>query len=87
MQILQQAVENAGELDANGMINNSTLVKYVESASFNTVMHPQLRFTNNVLTDEMYLGSISQWQNGVAEVIDADHRRTADPIIPKPPWK
>ncbi|MCL1834861.1 MAG: ABC transporter substrate-binding protein [Oscillospiraceae bacterium] len=86
MEILQQAVENAGELDANGMINNETLVKYVESATFDTVMHPQLKFKNNILTDEYYLGNVGQWQNGVAEVIDADGRRTADPIIPKPHW-
>ena len=87
MQILQQAVENAGELNSSGMINNETLVKYVETATFDTVMHPQLHFTNNVLTDDMYLGNVGQWQNGVAEVIDADGRRTADPIIPKPHWK
>ena len=87
MQILQQAVENAGELNENGMINNETLVKYVETATFDTVMNAKLSFTNNVLTDEMYLGNISQWQNGICEVIDADGRRTADPIIPKPAWK
>ena len=86
MEILQQAVENAGELDANGMINNETLVKYVESSTFDTVMHPQLKFTNNILTDEYYLGNVGQWQKGVAEVIDADGRRTADPIVPKPHW-
>ena len=86
MQILQQAVENAGELDENGIINQATLIEYVGSATFDTVMHPQLRFNNNILEDEMYLGNIGQWQNGVFEVVDADGRRTADPIIPKPPW-
>ena len=86
MQILQQAVENAGELDENGMLNNATLVDYISGATFDTVMHPQLRFTNNVLEDDMYLGNIGQWQNGVFQVVDADGRRTADPIIPKPPW-
>ena len=86
MQILQQAVENAGELDEDGMINNATLVQYISNSTFDTVMHPQLRFTNNILEDDMYLGNIGQWQNGVFEVVDADGRRTADPIIPKPPW-
>lgn len=86
MQILQQALENAGELTEDGMINNDTLVEYVSSASFDTVMNPQLHFTNNILTDDMYLGNVGQWQNGVFEVIDNDGRRTADPIYPKPPW-
>ena len=86
MQILEQAVGEAGELDANGMINNETLVKYIETASFDTVMNPALHFTNNILLDDMYLGNVGQWQSGVAEVIDADGRRTADPIIPKPHW-
>ncbi|MCL2111391.1 MAG: ABC transporter substrate-binding protein [Clostridiales bacterium] len=87
MQILQQAVENAGELNEDGMINNETLITYLNSgATFNTYMHPELRFTNNILMDDMYLGNVGQWQNGVFEVIDADHRRTADPIFPKPPW-
>ena len=86
MQILQQAVENAGELNADGMLNNETLVNYIETASFDTVMNPQLHFTNNILLDDMYLGNIGQWQNGRVEVIDVDARRTADPIVPKPHW-
>ena len=86
MEILEQAVANAGELMDDGRINNLTLVDYVTNNSFDTVMHPQLRFTNNILTDDMYLGNIGQWQNGVFEVIDNDDRRTADPWYPKPPW-
>ena len=86
MQILQQAVENAGELDENGMIKQDTLVQYIENSSFDTVMNSQLHFTNNILLDDMYLGNIGQWQNGRVEVIDVDGRRTADPIVPKPHW-
>jgi len=86
MQVYQQAVENAGELDSNGKLKQSTLIDYVENNAFDTVMNPQLRFTNNILLDDMYLGNVGQWQNGVFEVIDADGRRTADPIFPKPPW-
>ena len=86
MQIYQQAVENAGELDENGVLNQDTLVKYIENHTFDTVMHPELKFTNNILTDDMYLGNIGQWQNGVFEVIDNDARRTADPIYPFPGW-
>jgi len=86
MQILQQALENAGELDENGNINNLTLVNYIKTANFDTVMNPQLHFTNNILTDDMYLGNIGQWQNGVYQVIDNDSRRTADPIYPMGPW-
>jgi len=86
MQIIQQAVENAGELDDNGVLKQSTLIEYVGTATFDTVMHPQLKFTNNILRDDMYLGNIGQWQNGVFEVVDNDNRRTAPPIFPKPDW-
>ena len=85
-QVFQQAVENAGELTEDGQINQSTLVDYIKGATFNTAMNANLKFTNNKLEDEMYAGNISQWQNGNAEVIDADSRRTADPIYPKPAW-
>jgi len=86
MEVLQQAVENAGELDANGVLNQATLIEYVSNNTFDTVMNPALKFTNNILLDNMYLGNIGQWQNGVFEVIDADSRRTANPIFPKPDW-
>ncbi|MCL1895527.1 MAG: ABC transporter substrate-binding protein [Clostridiales bacterium] len=86
MQILQQALENAGELMDDGRINNLTLVDYIANNSFDTVMHTELRFTNNILLDDMYLGNIGQWQGGVFEVIDVDDRRTADPWYPKPAW-
>ena len=87
MQIMQQALENAGELMDDGRINNLTLVEYIKGAEFKTVMHESLHFTNNILTDDMYLGNIGQWQNGVFEVTDNDYRRTADPWYPKPDWK
>jgi len=88
LQILQQAVENAGELDDNGMIKNSTLVTYINSgASFDTALNGALTFTDNRPADDMYAGNIGQWQNGVFEVIDADQHRTADPLFPKPAWK
>jgi branched-chain amino acid transport system substrate-binding protein len=86
MEVFQQAVENAGELDENGMLNQSTLVEYIKTSEFNTAMNPNLKFTNNKLEDDMYAGNIGQWQEGVPEVIDADDRRTADPIYPKPAW-
>jgi len=86
MQILQQSLENAGELMDDGRINNLTLVDYIKDATFETVMHSELKFTNNILTDDMYLGNIGQWQGGVFEVIDNDYRRTADPVYPKPQW-
>ena len=87
LQILQQAVENAGELDENGMIKNSTLITYINGgAVFDTAMNPALVFEDNRPAGDMFSGNIGQWQNGVFEVIDADHRRTADPLYPKPPW-
>ena len=87
MQVLQEAVENAGELMDDGRVNNLTLVKYIDKNAFNTAMHPALRFTDNILTDDMYLGNIGQWQNGVFEVMDCDSRRTAEPWYPKPEWE
>jgi branched-chain amino acid transport system substrate-binding protein len=85
-QIYQQAVENAGALNEEGILDNTKLVEYVANNEFDTVMNSSLRFTNNLLADEMYLGNIGQWQKGIFEVLDADDRRTADPIIPKPAW-
>jgi branched-chain amino acid transport system substrate-binding protein len=84
-EIYQQAIENAGEIGSDGIIDNAKLVEYTKDNHFDTVMG-DLYFTNNVLTDECYLGNIGQWQNGVFEVIDADDRRTAEPIVPKPAW-
>ena len=86
MQVYQQAVENAGELDENGVLNQATLIDYIANNTFDTVMHPRLKFTNNILLDDMYLGNVGQWQNGVFEVIDNDSRRTAPPIFPFPGW-
>ena len=86
IQVYQQAVENAGELTDSGQINQATLVEYIKGATFDTVLNHNLRFNNNRLDDEMYAGNITQWQNGKAEVIDADDRRTADPVYPKPAW-
>jgi len=87
LQVMQQAIENAGELTDDGGINNLTLIEYIKGGAFKTAMHGSLRFTNNGLTDDMYLGNIGQWQDGVFEVVDADDRRTADPWYPKPGWK
>jgi ABC-type branched-subunit amino acid transport system substrate-binding protein len=86
LQVMQQAVEEAGELMDDGRINNLTLVDYIAKNSFDTAMHPRLRFNGNALTDDMYPGNIGQWQDGVFEVIDTDSRRTADPVYPKPSW-
>jgi len=85
-EVLQQCIENAGQIDANGILDQDTLVKYCGSADFNTVLNPKLHYTNNVLSDDMYLGNVGQWQKGIYEVVDNDARRTADPIYPKPAW-
>ncbi|MDR3364066.1 MAG: ABC transporter substrate-binding protein [Clostridiales Family XIII bacterium] len=85
-EIYQQAIENAGALTDEGLIDNALLVEYTKDNSFDTVLNQELRFTNNILLDDMYLGNIGQWQNGTFEVMDVDDRRTADPIYPKPEW-
>ncbi|MDR0874657.1 MAG: ABC transporter substrate-binding protein [Clostridiales Family XIII bacterium] len=86
-QIYQQAIENAGEFNEDGIIDNAKLVSYVKANEFDTVLNEHLRFSNNTLAADMYLGQIGQWQSGVFEVIDASEHRTADPVIPKPEWK
>jgi hypothetical protein len=54
--------------------------------TFETVMGT-IWYENNSIAAECYLGNVGQWQNGVFEVLDVDPgRRTASPIIPKPPW-
>ncbi|MDR0874662.1 MAG: ABC transporter substrate-binding protein [Clostridiales Family XIII bacterium] len=85
-EIYQQAIENAGSLTDDGQLDQELLVQYTKENEFDTVLNEHLRFTNNILTDEMYLGNIGQWQNGIFEVMDVDDRRTADPIYPKPAW-
>ena len=86
-EIWEQALAEAGELMEDGRINNATLVDYVANNSFVTTLNPDTRFTNNYYAEDMYLGLLGQWQDGVFEVVDADARRTADPWYPKPAWK
>ncbi|GHU65383.1 hypothetical protein AGMMS49983_12990 [Clostridia bacterium] len=85
-QIYQQAIENAGEFDEDGHLNNTKLVEYVKTSEFDTILNEHLKFTDNILGADMYLGEIGQWQSGVFEVIDVGDRRTAEPILPKPAW-
>ena len=78
LQILQQAIEQSGTL------NNKAIWEYIAAHHFQTVLGDTF-FTNNELDASCYLGDVSQWQNGVYEVIQGSHK-TADPIIPKPAW-
>jgi branched-chain amino acid transport system substrate-binding protein len=79
VEVMQEAIEKTGTLD------NAKLVEYIKNNKFDVSMG-EVWFENNMLAGESYLGNIGQWQNGIFEVIDVDDRRTADPIIPKPPW-
>ena len=80
LQIWQQAVEGAGTLD------NAAVAAYMHANRFETIMGT-VWFDGNEFAAECFLGNIGQWQNGVYEVIDVTPgRRTADPIVPKPPW-
>ncbi|MDR2487691.1 MAG: amino acid ABC transporter substrate-binding protein [Clostridiales Family XIII bacterium] len=83
--IMQQAVENAGALNADGIIDNTKLVDYVKDNHFQTVLGDTW-FENNMLAADCYLGNVAQWQKGIFEVIDVGDRRTAEPIVPKPAW-
>ena len=84
MEYLGQAIEFAGTTD------NTVLREVFATQTFETVLGPT-SWENNRLAHDAFPGNVSQWQLGAdgvmrAEVIDNSHRRTADPIIPKPHW-
>jgi len=79
LQVLQEAIEKAGTLD------HKKLSEYIKTNHFTTVLGDTF-FTDQELDPSCYKGQIGQWQNGYAEVVDADSNRTADPIYPKPDW-
>jgi len=80
LEYLAQAIEAAGTTD-----NAAVRAIYESGAVFETVLGPTW-YEGQRLAREAFPGNISQWQNGRYEVIDTSHRRTADPIIPKPRW-
>jgi branched-chain amino acid transport system substrate-binding protein len=85
LQYLQQAIEYAGTLDTD------TLLEVFETQHFDTAigdMYWAIQGTagGGLLPQECYSGQIGQWQSGIFEVVDNDEHRTADPIYPKAPW-
>ena len=76
-QVLQQAIEQAGTLDA-------TAVKdAIATGHFDTILG-DVYFEGQI--NQTYPGSIGQWQNGEFEIIAPAENRTADIIYPKPDW-
>lgn len=85
LEYLQQAIEEAGTLD------NDVILEIYRTAHFQTTageMWWDLQGENGggLLPQECYAGQIGQWQSGIFEVIDNDEHNTAPFIYPKSPW-
>jgi ABC-type branched-subunit amino acid transport system substrate-binding protein len=86
LEVFEQALISAGTLD------NLRVSEVLATETFDTSIGP-IWYVNNSIAREAYLGNIGQWQYNAAtgemvyEVVDVDRsQRTADPIVPKPPW-
>ncbi|MEW6666456.1 MAG: amino acid ABC transporter substrate-binding protein [Thermodesulfobacteriota bacterium] len=79
LQIFQQAIEKAGNLD------QKKIRDIMATGKFDTVLG-QTWFDGTFYASPCYPGQIGQWQNGVFEVIDPGEKRTAAPQFPKKPW-
>lgn len=80
LEILEQAIEEAGTLD------NAKLKDVLRSGKkFDTVMG-QVWFENGGIPAECYPGQVGQWQNGIFEVVAPSNKKTADAVVPKPAW-
>jgi branched-chain amino acid transport system substrate-binding protein len=77
VQIMEQAIERAGEIDRKKVRD------IIASETFDTVIGP-VRFENQFNVQSP--GEVGQWQKGEFEVVAAKEKRTAEPIYPKPPW-
>jgi branched-chain amino acid transport system substrate-binding protein len=86
LQYLQQAIEKAGTLD------NDKILEVYRTAHFQTVIGDTYWMImgngkgGGLLPKECYNGQIGQWQNGIFEVVDNDKNNTAPFVYPKPPW-
>ena len=79
-EVFEQAIVAAGTL------NNTEVARLMSSGYvFETIVGP-VWYVQNSLAPEAYFGHIVQWQNGRPELVDPGPGRTADPIIPMPPW-
>lgn len=77
LQILQQAVENAG-------LDRKAVRDYIASNEFNTIVG-KTRFKGS--EDTATPGIYGQWQKGNFELVWPLDRKTADAIVPKPGWQ
>jgi branched-chain amino acid transport system substrate-binding protein len=85
-QFLQQAIEKAGTLDTE------KILEVYRTAHFQTVLGDTYWMImgdgkgGGLFPKEVFNGQIGQWQNGVFEVVDNDKNNTAAFVYPKPPW-
>jgi branched-chain amino acid transport system substrate-binding protein len=73
-QVLQQAIEAAGTLDAEAVRDA------MASGEFETILGT-VHFENQF--NQTYPGTVGQWQNGEFEIVAPVDQRTADPIYPR----
>ena len=77
LQVLEQAIVKVGSLD------REKIRDVLAAGTFSTVVGP-VKFDG--MFNVQSPGEVGQWQNGEFEVVAAKEKRTASPIVPKPPW-
>jgi branched-chain amino acid transport system substrate-binding protein len=77
LQVLEQAIVKVGSLD------REKIRDVLATGTFTTVVGP-VKFDG--MFNVQSPGEVGQWQNGEFEVVAAKEKRTASPIVPKPPW-
>ena len=77
LQVLEQAIVKVGSLD------REKIRDVLATGTFSTVVGP-VKFDG--MFNVQSPGEVGQWQNGEFEVVAAKEKRTANPIVPKPPW-
>ncbi len=79
LQFFEQAIEEAGTLD------QKVVRDVMATHTFETYIGPTW-FEHGKLATECYPGQISQWQDGIYEIIGPEEKATAEVVYPKPTW-
>lgn len=77
LKILEQAVEQVG-------LDRPLIREYLDATEFRTIVGP-VRFVRGI--NRATPGMVGQWQRGEFEVVWPRSYATAQPIVPKPPWR
>jgi branched-chain amino acid transport system substrate-binding protein len=79
LEVLQQAIEEAGTLD------NTAVRDVIQVGTFHTVVG-DIWFGEGDWQWRTPTAFVGQWHNGLVESLMPLEKRTMDPIYPKPPW-